>query len=322
MAFGNSAFSVVDPDGFAAFQLNRGLVVPKNEFADSTRLVWTQDATPPTPSSSWVDESDTSSPGFEAEPRLRDELPHRTSKPDTSIVGVSSTWFINIEFSNPITLDSVIVIHKNLASLGVTVTVEIADNALFTTNLVEIANSGVLGSPALGKKDSRVAFYELDHTATAAQIYTTVEFLRIKLTRATVFVPEIHQIVAGSRAQFLVNPLAPFDPFGNVTSTISPQSRGGAARRIGFFRGQGQFTTSFLTATQAEFDPIQDWWDRSEEGTKHFIIAPCPKSDPNDSLLMRIEPPEFFFPVPRGEIQREGAFDLIEQGTPFRKREK
>ena len=181
MAYAFTDFSTVNPAGFTAFQRGTGLVVPKNEVDGAPTVIWTQ-----TGETTDADESDVTIPGFAANPRLFDELPHKRSKPDPAIVGASNTWFVAIDFGAAgVTIDSIVLIHQNLATLGVTVSVEIADSADFLTNPITIATQ-VLASPAVGQSDPRVGFFQLDHLAAAFKQYTVVRFLRVKMVRVPV----------------------------------------------------------------------------------------------------------------------------------------
>lgn len=311
MAYSFQDLSTFNLAASQAFSDNLMLVVPKNELEGASTVIWTI-----TGNTTDADASDT---GFEANPRVFDEFLHKASKP----TGTSMVWYVAIDFGAAgITLDSVTIMTQNAASNSATVSVEIADNAVFTLNLREIANSGALSPPATGKLDPRIGFHDLQHAGVSVpQVYSSVQFLRVKLVAGINWIPTVWEIVVGLKSQFLANPLSPFDPIGNSSRTSVFSARGGADRIYEFYRGKGSFTARFRTRNSDEFVPIEDAWQRTEQGTKNFVVVPCPITAPNESFLMRIDPPEERFPV-LVKTQQGGAWDLVEQGPPFVARER
>ena len=306
------AFADLPAAELTAFNANVSLALPRNEIQSATVAIWTQ-----TGNSSDADESAT---GFEADPRASDEFPHKSTKPDAN----QTTWHLVFRFPSPgVTVDAIALLSKNIRTIGAQFIVEIADNALFTTNIITIASSGVLTAPAAGKLDGRFGFYNLNHAgsgSTNAQRYTSVEFLRFRFDPFPAATPEVHQAIVGKRSQLLRAPLVPHTSIGNRTAATTFESRAGVGSVDEDHRGRGEVSAALITQDDAQFAPIIDWWDRTDEGLRHFIWAVLPNSDPNDSLFVRFDPREFFFPELTATI-KQGIFDMIEQGPPFRERE-
>jgi hypothetical protein len=317
MAYAFQNYEAFDAAAFAAFNDNRCLLLPENPLASAPtgNVRWTQ-----TGNTTDADESNTSFPAS----RSFDEFLHKKTQPDSGIVGASAVWYLVVDFGavNLQTIDAGVIVHNNLGSLGITVDLQIADDAIFFTNLKTIATSGVLTAPASGKLEERVAFYSLDHGVGVQQIYTSVRFLRYKFSRVGNFIPAILLANASARTQLIVNPLVPFDAEGNASNIATFASRGGADRVYVFNRGKGGFTANFRLADAAEIAPIEDAWFRSEQGTKHMIFATSPKDDPAESLLVHLDPADFFFPFEVSTRVRSGSWDFVEQGPPFVARER
>ncbi len=325
MAWSRQLLSVADPAASTAFDDNLGLFIPKNEMDDATVVIWTQGG-----DTTDADESDVSLPGFQADPRTFDEFPHKTSKPDAGIVGASNSWWVAVDFgaANEKVIDSAVAITKNVPSLGggIGVTIEVADSADFTTNAQVIA-ADFPAVPAAGQLDPRIGFYVFDDQVALPPLfayrYSDVRYLRWRFFRAgSNFIPEIHQLIVGQRAQLLANPLTPFDAQGNASSVEIFSSRGGADRVYERYQGKGRLTTQFRLRDATEMAPIEDVWRRSDRGTNHVIFAPCPNTDPQESLFVHWDPPDFFFPFEVRTDIRAGAWDFVEQGPPFVERER
>lgn len=305
------AFADLPAAELAAFNRDISLAVPRNELQSTTLSRWSQGGE--------VTDADESAVGFPAS-RSFDEFPHKITKPATD----EPIWFLVFRFPSPgVTVDSTVVIPKNIETINSPFNIEIADDGAFATNLITIVSTGAVTAPAAGKLDSRFGFFDLNHAGSGSanpQRYTSVEFLRIKFGPFPASVPEIHQVIVGQRSQLLEAPLVPHTSSGNRTAATTFESRAGVGSVDEEHRGRGEISANFITADAAEFAPIDDWWDRTDEGFRHFIWAAQPKTKQNDALFVRFDPRDFFFPELTSRV-RQGSFDMIEQGPPFRERE-
>lgn len=226
------------------------------------------------------------------------------TKPDAG----ATLWYILVDFgaANLATIDHIYLGGHNFVTANVTsVNVQIADDSAFTTNLVTIATF----VPVV---DGRLVSLALDHTATVAQLYSSVQFLRLEINMSSgAVIPELSELITGQRIQFPSTPLVGYDPTHAVSEVSDFISRSGVTSRYVFHKGKQALGGTMMLKTAAELLPAQDWWDETQFGTQSFVWVEGPASAPDDAAVYLMDP-EFVFPHLASDLRRQ-SFDIVEQ---------
>ena len=232
--------------------------------------------------------------------------------------------FYNFYFATAdrISFDTLCILGHNLNSLAaISVSLEIADNSSFSSNLIEIAKYTISGAT-----DNRILITNLNSAGASstysgggtAQRYSAVSYARLKIIHSTSDVPEVGEIFLGTRYQMQRNPNVPWnnkDERSDVTDFISTN---GMTQRYVFYRGQAVRAVEMSLAESANITVIENWYNAIHEGVKPFLWIDTPSSSAQIRLMI-LDSPELVFPLV-GPFERALSFSMTEQ-PPFLSRE-
>lgn len=246
--------------------------------------------------------------------RVYDGKWHLASK----AASAQTTWYFMFDFeANPITFDAVIiggqcatgpVDHGNESIAGVTITIEIADDDAFTSNLIDITGAG---APASGA--SRRLWKELYHTGTDPYRYSNVPYVRIKMTKGSAFTPQFGEISFVRRWLLEAFPRIPFAPLGyDLRSEVSDfRSRNGVISRNGLALGAKAWQASLNPWQSPYTTNVRDWYLATGCGARPFWWFDTVSGN-YDYALMMLEPALSMPNV--GYAEKEVVLQAIEQG--------
>jgi hypothetical protein len=201
------------------------------------------------------------------------------------------------------------------------VALEIADDAAFSSNKIEIAKYTISGAV-----DNRILITNLNSaggsstysSSGTAQRYSSVEHARLVITHSGSKDPELGEIWLGYRYQLQRNPDVPWNN-KNETSLVSDYvSNSGITKRYTFYRGQAVRAFQASIAASAEITVIDNWFNAINEGTRPFVYIETPSSDAQ-AMVVILDDAGLSFPLV-GPTERRLIFGMTEQ-PPFLSRE-
>ena len=242
----------------------------------------------------------------------------------TSTTGVAATSpkYFNFNFTTAIAFDVLLITGHNLNSISVTsVALEIADDAAYSSNKIEIAKYTISGTT-----DNRILITNLNSAGGSstysaggtAQRYSGVEYARLVITHSSSKDPELGEIWLGRRYQLQRNPDVPWNNKNETSLTADFTSNSGITKRYTFYRGQALRAFQASIAAAAEITVIDDWFDAINEGTRPFVYIETPSSSAQAQIMM-LDDAGLNFPLV-GPTERRLAFGMTEQ-PPFLSRE-
>ena len=243
----------------------------------------------------------------------------------TSTTGVASTSqkYFGFTFTTAITFDALLITGHNFASTALTsVSLEIADDAAFSTNKIEIAK-WTRGSATV---DDRILITNLNSAGGSstydangtAQRYSGVEHARIVVTHSGSKDPELGEIFLGRRYQLQRNPDVPFDNKNQASLVADFSSNSGMTKRYVLNRGQSIRSFSATIPDSDEITVIDNWYAAINEGTRNFVSIETPSSGAK-AYIMLLDDSALNFPLV-GPFERVLQFGMTEQ-PPFLARE-
>jgi len=149
-----------------------------------------------------------------------------------------TTWYLSWKCDATIDADILIVGPTNLGdvNLGVTLSLEIADNETFTTSLLEVQSSLVLD-------DKRIVFRDFDGTPNR---YDGVKYARLKFVLGTSETPKVSQVFFGRRRQLKFGPERPWDGDRMRVDVTTFQSPGGVRTKYKRSTGGRELLPEFM----------------------------------------------------------------------------
>ncbi|MBH05178.1 MAG: hypothetical protein CMJ20_02535 [Phycisphaeraceae bacterium] len=214
--------------------------------------------------------------------RLYDGHSHLKTRPNISSGSVSAVY-LHIVTEIP-TLDTIYIGGHNLNTAGAnpTMTIEIADNAAYTSNLITLISFAGFSA----SKDARLCFFNLGPAGGGSTIkqYGEVTHARIKITHGTgnfTTKPEIGEIVLGTREQLSQRPDVPFDDQAFSSDAVDFRSKSGILTRYIRNTGQRSFAHRHSpTGSDAygldDLTTIRNWYKNTRRGVEPFIYVPDP----------------------------------------------
>lgn len=230
---------------------------------------------------------------------------------DTRPSSAQTTWYYLMQWaSGAPDFDLAVILGHNFGTIGgLTVTLEIADDNAFTTNLQTIAT----WTP--GTSNDRLVSLSLKHTGSNALRYSTVPYARMKLTKGSSFTPQFTEIWLGRRRQLRHAANRPHG-LDNTRSGVSEfVSQSGGMVRTTFYKGQAERRFQWDVANATEISDVKSWWSESEYGTRPFIYIEKPNANPGDAHFMWSESDGLSLPEV-GPGHRLFDLPMVEQ-TPF-----
>lgn len=300
MAYSFESIATQDPSSVAWFNNDAPLIAGINALESPQDVDWRQSGS----FASGSDEADSSFPTA----RLYDRHTKRLSKPDSA----QTTWYVIAQLNASVPdFDGILILNHNFGTIGgLTVSVEIADDNAFSSNLVEIAS----WSPS---DDKRLADVELGHTGDSISDpvrYKDVPYLRVKID-GTSGTPQIGEILLIRRRQLKHNPRVRWDEHHQRSDRTVFRSKSGASQVVTRYTGQFVLEADFNPATTESKGVITDWWADIGRGEKPFVWMENPSTAPSDFYLM-VPPAENQFPLV-GPFERTWALRAEEQGPHF-----
>tara|TARA_R110000737_G_scaffold4630_3_gene15019 strand:+ start:1655 stop:2578 length:924 start_codon:yes stop_codon:yes gene_type:complete len=242
----------------------------------------------------------------------------------TSTTGVAATSpkYYGFTFSTAISFDTLLLTGHNFNSISITsVALEIADDAAFSTNKIEIAKYTISGAV-----DNRILITNLNSAGGSstysaggtAQRYSGVEYARLVVTHSGSKDPELGEILLGYRYQLQRNPDLPWDNKAQSSMVTDFASNSGMLKRYVLNRGKAARSFSSSMGASAEIAVIDAWYAAIEEGTRNFVYIETPSTSAQAYLMAMVDA-SLSFPLV-GPFERVLEFGMTEQ-PPFLARE-
>jgi hypothetical protein len=243
--------------------------------------------------------------------RVADGFDWLATAPNTT----ANTWYLLFNLGAEIAFDVVAILgHSSLS--GATVTVEVADDSAFSSNLDEIYSFGAIGSGT-----ERLIALELLHTGTDARSYTA-RYVRLKFAKGSAFTPYVREVIIGARRQLKENPSRPFDYDSRRSTTERFTANNGQMTDYVLSRGQ-HVLDALLEPYEEPYlsDMISFFNDDIDCGVEPFLWIPRPETAPAEAYLMKLDEPSFSFPADDMVTQRSWRLQATEQGAQYVSRE-
>jgi hypothetical protein len=228
--------------------------------------------------------------------------------------------------SSVISFDTCLILNHNMnsgANPFQTISLEIADNAAFSSNLIEIFKYTVSGTT-----DNRLLCTNLNSaggsstydSSGTAQRYSSVRYIRLKITAAagTARQAKIGEVVLGTRHQLQRNPDTPWNNKNEFSEATDFKALSGLVKRYVAYRGQAVRSFRASISDSAEITVIDTWFNNIDEGTKPFLYIETPSSSA-DARLYILDNTALNFQLV-GPTERVLQFTMREQ-PPYLSRE-
>lgn len=220
-----------------------------------------------------------------------------------------TTWYLAVNLGTTAAIDTAMVGGHNLGTNSATVVLQIADDATFATNLVDL----VTWTPS---DDARLVSIDLDgHAAGTPQLYSGVQYLRLKITAGAGFVPEVSEFVVGQRNQLRDNPLYEYDPSAASSEVADFVSRSGVVQRYTFHRAKAVRSIEMLLRDSTEVGVVTSWWSNCRQGTRPFLWIENPATAPTTARWM-LSVPSLSTPALAPSVRRWSV--TFEETSPFK----
>ncbi len=228
----------------------------------------------------------------------------------TQPTGGSTANYVIIDAGANISFDYLAILRHNFGDIGgLAVSVEIADNNAFSTNLYEIAS----WTPTTQTR--RLTEFALDHTGSSAYTYSA-RYIRIKMTKASSFTPAIGEFVLGTRRQLKHHPEIPYDDKRRHTEAVDLVSYSGATTRMVKYKGQRLLQCALKVSESAYVSDLDALWTTDTDyGTYPFLWVDRPSTEPHKAYTMLGQPERIGTLV--GYAARSYEFVASEQGPTF-----
>lgn len=225
-------------------------------------------------------------------------LPVTTTITDTDWYYVLDVGSAGIEF------DCAFILGHNFDSASVTgISLQIADDGAFTTNAQTVGTFSLRGS------DKRLGDIELYHTGSTARRYSTVQYIRLVVSKGSAFTPQLGELVLGRSRQLEKMPALPFDDRPLVHRIDSDVSDGGVITSdVKTVRGT-ELLGNLVLSESAGVSDLRAWY-RQVRSTFMWLWEPA--TNPQDANLMVLNS-QMRMPH-EGRSSRLLPVDAIEQG--------
>lgn len=262
---------------------------------------------------SWAAGSDGTDASYPAR-RVYDGKWHLAAK----AASAQTTWYLIFDFSShPITFDAVVfgghcatgpTDHGNESIVGVTVTMEIADDNAYSVNKIDVSGAGGVASGA-----ARRLWYNLYHTGTTPYRYSNVSYARIKMTKGAAFTPQFGEVSFVRRWMLEAFPAIPFAPLGyDLESSVDDYvSRNGVISRNGLARGKKAWTARMNPWQSPYTSNVRDWFLATGSGGRPFWWFDTVNGN-YDFALMALDPKLSMPNV--GYAEKDVTLTAVEQG--------
>lgn len=225
-------------------------------------------------------------------------LGYRT-RPDPGTA--SALWFLVTTVGGARAGDLIIIGNHNLGTVGATVEVQISNDPAFGTFTTIWT--------ATPSSDARLVVLLFLH-------WTDVDYIRLRITAAANFTPEVGEFYFGSRLQLEHYPNLPWDDAAVGWDGSTMVTKGGQTLRwtqaAGFQLAQLQLSVS----SDAETLALRSWWRGCQRGSLPSWWLWFPTSNPAQAALMSPTNPALFTLPLLGPVERGLQLPLREE-PPF-----
>tara|TARA_R110001583_G_scaffold3085_2_gene20500 strand:- start:521 stop:1441 length:921 start_codon:yes stop_codon:yes gene_type:complete len=216
--------------------------------------------------------------------RAYDRLAHSVTKPASA----ANTYYLAFDLgSSAPDFDCVMISGHNFGGVGMTLTIEVADNATFGSPS-QIATFGT-GTYA----GTRLVTFDLHHSGSDPMRYTIdtstphARYVRIKIVKTSgTMTPEIGEFWLGRRRHLPYKFDQVLDDKRTVSRVADFEARSGVTTRYTYNRGQARRSGTTLIDGAANIATVDSWWSEIEQGTKPFLYCENPSTAPTATQLM------------------------------------
>jgi hypothetical protein len=214
------------------------------------------------------------------------------------------------------TADAAFIIQHNFHLLGgnVTITLDIADNNSFSSNLITLAT---WVNPTAALRLGSLNFRALSRR------YTDITYLRLRIRKTSgafsTTIPSFGELWVGRRRQLAHFPVVPgWDERATRSNFVDHVSDGNVRSRYFLNNGQRFYQAELVTVDDDgtgynETDEVRGWWQDCEEG-KPSIFVESPGTavvTVGESATIVFPGDENYMPL-QGPFDRQASFDLAE----------
>lgn len=243
---------------------------------------------------------------------------NRFAKPSA----LATTWYFLLDFGASVqAFDAALILGHNFGTIGgLTITLQVADDAAFATNLRTLAT----WTP--GASNKRLVNLTLGGGNNA---YSSVEYARLVITTAgAAFAPQIGEIVLSSRRQMNMGALLPYNQDAEESDVVDFTARSGVRTRYVRNKGQKVLGGTIFTANAADAAPVLGWWTDCALGSLPFAWIEHPNSAPSTAIWAFWDARSSSSGKTSGggigldfpyvsDVARKLVYALTEQGAPF-----
>lgn len=297
MAYSSAAITAADLAYLAA---DKPIIGTQFKLTPST-CIWHN-------SGSTTDRTDSTYPAR----RAYEGLTGFATKPTTA--SADKTWFLSFVMPWPyVEIDFVGIVGHNFGTLhtdgALTVTLEIDDASNFATAI------SIPITVTTSTSNARIMALSLKHTGSAALRYSTVRYVRLKITRAaTNFTPEIGELVLGRRLQMYYKPDVPYDVYARHSSSETSVTHGGVIYRTTYYKGARTLAASWEDDNSTLHSEIDAFISASDYKTRPFVWIENPNSAPASWNYMCADDVDHALPLDENPSKRVFELQATEQG--------
>jgi|SRR5882672_1488353 len=194
----------------------------------------------------------------------------------------ATTWWYVLDATRPTnSFDCIAILNHNLDDfVGITVRVDVADNATFSTNLI----TGYISFTNV-TADRHLALASLTRLSGGG-------YIRIRLQHGGSFAPIVGEFWIG-RTRQLRSSHKPGGDIQALRSRIVVSDGAGAGIGLANSIGSRALSLSYTPRDDAagllDSDTLRSWWAECGYGSMPFLFVPNPATAPHSFLLMRSE---------------------------------
>ncbi|MEK0431764.1 MAG: hypothetical protein RL139_1568 [Gemmatimonadota bacterium] len=248
-----------------------------------------------------------------------DRYQHIASRP----AGSSASLFyllLDLDSTAGESIDSVAILGNNFCSYSgntVTVTIQIADDSTFSSNVRTIA-TWTCNYSALGSQ--RLTCWNLGPSGGAYEVYTSLRYARLRIQGSTNFSsatpPEVSELILGRRRQMSAAPDEPWDPYGFESDVIDHRGGTGVDTRYTRVEARRHLRPTWTPSPSDRYSlddaaTVLALYRDTAHGTRPFLWCEAPYSSPFIAQWM-LASGGFSLPYV-SVLQKSFGLDMMEQ---------
>lgn len=239
---------------------------------------------------------------------LHDSQMHLKTRPNAS--GVDR--YLNFDFGAAgVTFDSIAILNHNLGTLG-TYTV------LFQIdNVANFASATTIATMTSGTSTKRLVSLDLKDTGSVARSFSGVQYARLKLSKAAGGLPQIGEVILGSRRQLKHQPEIPWDEKHRRTTADRTTTDTGITTTYVRARGQRLMDATLSPAESTYIDDLRSLYESDMDfGRYPFLWIDKPATSPQAAYWMQLDDLGWQMRLV-GPTERQVRINAYEQGPQF-----